>query len=91
MKSAYERAMEKLEAEAGPSKKLSDDEKALLAEIDMQLDAKIAELKLAYDAKLTAVAYDEAQTLQKELADEIASLNRQHEEEKNTIWNSDGH
>ena len=88
MKSAYEKAMERMEAEAGPVKKLSDVAKQHIAEIDKRIDAKIAELKLACEAKLTTASYEEAQTLQKELATEIAASEQQREEEKATIWSS---
>ena len=89
MKSAYERAMERMEAESGPVKKLSEDGKQRIAEIDKRLDAKIAELKLACEAKLpTASSHEEAQTLQKELATDIAASEQQREEEKATVWNS---
>ena len=88
MKSAYERAMERMEAEAGPTKKLSDDEKERIAEIDNRHNATIAELKLAYDTKLASAPYEEAETLQKELTSELAALEQKREEAKGAIWNN---
>ena len=88
MKSAYDKAMERMEAESGPAKKLSDEDKERIAEIDQRIDAKIAELKLACDTKLATAPYEEAQTLQTELASEIAAAEQQREDEKGTIWNS---
>ena len=79
--------MERLEAEAGPSRKLSDEEKQRIAEIDRRIDAKIAELKLSCDAKLSKAGYEEAETLQKELTVEIAALKQKCEDEKEKVWN----
>jgi len=90
MKSAYERAMERMEAESGPAKKLSDGEKERIAEIDKRHNANIAELKLAYDAKLASAPYDEAQALQQELTSELATLEQKYEEAKDDIWGSTG-
>lgn len=88
MKSAYEKAMERMEAESGPTKKLSDEDKEHIADIDKRIDAKIAELKLACDAKLATTPYEEVQALQTELASEIAAAEKQREDEKSTIWDS---
>ena len=54
MKSAYEKAMERMNAEAGETRSLSDEEKAKLADIDTRFDAKIAEISLSYDEKIAA-------------------------------------
>jgi len=87
MKSAYELAMERLEAASGPTRQLKDDEKAALAEIDRKCDAEIAGLKIDFDTRLAAVttqeAYDE---LRGELAREIARAEERRERDKNAIW-----
>lgn len=87
MKSAYEIAMEKMNAESGPVKTLSDEQKERVAEIDKRYDAKIAETKLTYDEKLSAVAPDDAQDLQRELSSELMRLDEKRETEKESIWN----
>ena len=47
MKSAYEKAMERLEAERGAVRKLSDEQKVRIAEIDRKFDALVAEKTLS--------------------------------------------
>ena len=42
MKSAYELAMERLEKEKGPAKKLNDDQRAEIAEIENKYEADAA-------------------------------------------------
>ena len=54
--------------------------RAELEKINADVQAKIAELKLACDAKLGTAPYEEAQTLQTELASEIATAEQQREE-----------
>ena len=44
MKSAFELAMSRLEKES-PTQKLTDEQKAKLAEVDSEINAKIAETK----------------------------------------------
>ncbi len=87
MKSAYEIAMEKMNAESGPVKTLSDDQKERVAEIDKSCDAKIAETKLAYDEKLATAAPENVQDLQQELSFELVRLDEKRETEKERIWN----
>lgn len=86
MKSAYEKAMERLNKEA-PRRSLSDDEKAELAEIDNQADARVSETRLAYDAKLAGLNPMEAHSLQEELQQEVARIEAKRESDKDAIWN----
>lgn len=90
MKSAYELAMERLEKESGPTRKLSNEQKARIAEIEKRFDARIAEQKLSYEDKFRAAdsmeLYDR---LKAELADTIASLESQRDREKESIWNAE--
>ena len=87
MKTAYELAMERLEKSSGPTKKLTDDQKERIAEIERVYSAKIAELRLSYEAKLGAVeSYEEAETLNSVLAEGIGSLEAQRDKEKDAIW-----
>ena len=85
MKSAYELAMERLNQES-PSRNLSDEEKAELAEIDKKYDAKIAELNLAHDSKMGTLDPMEAMTAQQELNVEVAQLNEKRDAEKDALW-----
>lgn len=85
MKSAYELAMERLNQES-PSRQLSDAEKAELAEIEKKCAAKIAELNLAHDAKVSGVNPVEAMELQQELALGITRLEGKRDVEKDALW-----
>lgn len=88
MKSAYEKALERLQAESGQQKKLSDDEKARIAEIDKQYEARIAETKMTFQARIASAAPPEKPAIQAELSEEIQRLERRRDEEKDSIWNS---
>lgn len=85
MKSAYELAMERLEKEHGPGKKLTDEQRAKIAGIDNQYEAKIAELRLSYDSKMAAEPH-EAEGLRQELAETVKSLEAKRDKEKEAIW-----
>ncbi len=87
MKSAYEIAMEKLNAASGPVKTLSDEQKERVAEIDKSYDAKIAETKLTYDEKLATAPPEKVQDLQQELSSELARWEEKREAEKESFWN----
>ena len=89
MKSAYELAMERLEKASGPTKKLSDAQKAQIAELEKVYEAKIAEAKLSYEARFQgASSMEELTRFQTELADTLASLETRREKEKEAIWNA---
>jgi hypothetical protein len=90
MKSAYELAMERLNA-ADPeaSRPLTAEQKARLAEIDRVYQGKIAEreifLKQQLDAMLAASNWDEAEKVKKQLAGERARLEEDREAEKEKV------
>ena len=87
MKSAYEIAMERLEKESGPSRKLTDEQKAQIAEIDRTYEAKIAEQKLSYDARIaSAQSAEDLEKLKAELAEAVASLESRSDKEKEAVW-----
>lgn len=89
MKSAYEKAMERLEQESGPTKKLSDEQRETLAEIDRKFDAQIAEQRLHYDGKIaTAASPDEYEKLNLELTTTLQSLEDKREREKQAVWDA---
>lgn len=86
MKSAYELAMERMEAESGPTKKLTDEQKVAIAEIDQKYDAQIAETKLHYESKLAMADYRQGAALQEEMAQELRKLEERREAEKEKVW-----
>lgn len=88
MKKAYELALERLNRESGPQKKLSDAQKAQLAEIDRVFDAKNAEKKLEFEAKIAVANYEDAERLRQELADELRKIEAERERRKDAIWNA---
>lgn len=91
MKSAYELAMERLNKEAGPSAKLTDEQKARIAEIDNKCDADVAAVKLEYESKMAAAASaEELQQLRRELNEAAASLQEKAQRAKDQIWEEAG-
>jgi hypothetical protein len=89
MKSAYELAMERLEKQAPSQKKLTDEQKQALAEIDNLYRAKIAEREVFLQAQLqkaraagNATEYD---ALQLQLSRELRRLHEECEEKKEKI------
>lgn len=90
MKSAYELAMERLEKTSGPTRKLSKEQKARIAEIDKTYEAKVAEVKLAYNPRmLSAASVEELDNLKKDLADTLTALEERREKEKEAVWNTE--
>ncbi len=88
MKSAYELAMERLQQSA-PTVELSDEQKAQLAEIDSSYRAKIAEKELFLKEQIRTArgggSYEEAETLEKQLAIETRRLQQDCEEKKEKL------
>lgn len=87
MKSAYERAMEKMQATSGPLRELSDEQRATINEIDAKCDAQIAQINLDFDERFsTAASAAELQTLRGERGLAIKAIEDKREREKNAIW-----
>jgi hypothetical protein len=90
MKSAYERAMEKLE-QAAPIQKLTQDQLGRVREMDEKFTADIAEREVYLGSKIaearTSGRFDEAETLQRQLAIEVRRLREDLEEKKEIIRN----
>ena len=88
MKSAYELAMERLEKSA-PTVKLTDEQKAQIAEIDSIYKARIAEKELFLKGKIEEAglnsSFAEFEQLEKQLAMEIRRLQEDCEEKKAKI------
>ncbi len=87
MKSAYEIAMQKLQAASGPSRKLTEDQKARLAEMDRVYDAKVAEIQLSIEQKIAAAAPEDQGVLGEKLTSELARLHEKREHDKDAVWN----
>ncbi len=83
MKSAYELAMERLEASA-PSQKLSDAQRAEIAEIDNLYQSKIAERRVFLNGEIARSVNNppEADALRKQLGSEIRRLEEECETKK---------
>lgn len=88
MKSAYELAMERLE-KASPSISLSENQKKEIAEIDSTFRAKIAEKELFLRDQIRkaqgAGNFEEADSLEKQLASEIRRLQEDCEAKKDKL------
>lgn len=90
MKSAYELAMERLNAsDPGPAKPLSAAQKAALAEVDARFKAKIAEreifLKKALEETVQRGEAGEAEKIRDQIVAERARLAEEREDEKNRV------
>ncbi len=88
MKSAYELAMERLEATA-PSLSLTENQKKQLAEIDATFRSKIAEKELFLRDQIqkaqSAGKLEEVESLEKQLASEIRRLQQDCETKKEKL------
>ena len=93
MKSAYELAMERLEKSA-PTVKLTDEQKAQIAEIDSTYKAKIAEKELFLQGKIKEAGlsgtFEELEKLEKQLATDLRRLQEDCEEKKTKLRASFG-
>ncbi len=91
MKSAYELAMERLE-KSTPSLALTDEQKAQVAEVDSTFRARIAEKELFLKDEIrkarSSGAFDESESLEKQLAIEIRRLQEDCEEKKEKLRRS---
>ena len=90
MKTAYELAMERLEKESPTSaKKLTDDQKNRLGEVDEECQAKIAERRIMAEKEIRDLQmqgkFDEIQKAQDELATDIRRIEESKEKKKNKI------
>jgi hypothetical protein len=88
MKSAYELAMERLQQQS-PSAKLTDEQKAQIAEIDSLYRAKIAEREVFLQgeiAKETAAGrWEELEKLEHQLRGDVRRLQDECEAKKNKV------
>ncbi|MCP5519478.1 MAG: hypothetical protein H7A45_19720 [Verrucomicrobiales bacterium] len=91
MKSAYELAMERLN-QTSPMKKLTDDQKLQLAEIDSKYSAKIAERELFLKGELAKAEmsgdFEAIEQLNRQIAGEKKRLETEREEKKEQVRNA---
>jgi hypothetical protein len=84
MKSAYELAMSRLEKNA-PSVSLTEKQKRAIAEVDSEVNAKLAEKKLFLEGELAKADPAEKDEIRRQLASEISRLEEKREREKEKI------
>lgn len=84
MKSSYEIAMARLE-KSRPATPLTDDQKARLAEIDSEIDARIAERRIFLEGELAKADPPSRDEIRRQLASEIARWEEKREEKKDKI------
>lgn len=84
MKSAYELAMGRLE-KIEPARKLTDDQKRRIAEVDAAIDAGIAEKKIFLGDRIAGADPHERPGIERQLAAEIARLEEKREHDKARI------
>lgn len=88
MKSAYELAMERLEA-ASPGVELTPDQKARIAELETKCKADIAAKELLLRGEVAKAEasgqFDEVTKLQRQLSDEIRRLEEKRDREKEAV------
>ena len=93
MKSAYELAMERL-AKGQPVVTLTDEQKKQLAEVDSTFRARIAEKELFLKGEIqkarSSGKFEEAESLEKQLASEIKRLQEDCEAKKEKLRASFG-
>ena len=93
MKSAYELAMERL-GKSQPIVKLTNEQKKQLAEVDSTFKARIAEkelfLKFEIQKARSTGKFEEAESLEKQLASEIKRLQEDCEAKKEKLRASFG-
>jgi hypothetical protein len=91
VKSAYELAMERLEKKA-PTVTLSAEQKQQIAEIDSTFKARIAEKELFLKDEIQKAqnggSFDEAESLQRQLASEVCRLQEDCEAKKEKLRKS---
>lgn len=86
MKSAYEIAMERLAQAGGASKKLTEAQRARIAEIEKRFEAKIAETRVSHESQIAAAPHEERATLFVRMAEEIRELESKRDRDKDAVW-----
>lgn len=89
MKSAYERALEKM-GSSSSAPKLSDEQKKEIAEINSLYESKIAERETFLKSKIAGAQakgdFGEAAELERQLSRDIQGFREELEAKKNKVW-----
>ncbi|HEX72379.1 MAG TPA: hypothetical protein ENN65_03585 [Candidatus Hydrogenedentes bacterium] len=86
MKSAYEIAMERLAQAGGGTKKLSEEQRARIADIEKRYEARIAETRVSHEGQAAAAAPEERAEILARMAEGIRNLEETRDREKNAVW-----
>jgi len=78
--------MSRLE-KSSPVIHLTLEQKQQIAEVDISINAKIAEKKIFLEDQITKAAYQEREALERQLVSEIARLEEKRERDKDKIRN----
>lgn len=84
MKSAYELAMSRLEKSA-PVTALTQEQKEKLAEVDSEINARIAEKKIFLEDQMAKSTPQEREEIRRQLVSELTRLEEKREREKEKI------
>ena len=88
MKSAYELAMERLQQQA-PTVKLTEEQKAQIAEIDSLYKSRVAEREVFLQGQLNKAAaagqFDQVEQIQQELSRDLRRLQEECESKKERV------
>lgn len=87
MKSAYEIAMERLRQENGETRRLTDDQKKRIHDVDEKYRAQIAEIQMTIESRLALASMEERADLEHEISERTRQLEDKAEREKDAIWN----
>jgi hypothetical protein len=88
MKSAYDLAMERLQQQA-PTVKLTEEQKAQIAEIDSLYKSRVAEREVFLQDQLAKASaagqFDQVEQIQQELSRDLRRLNEECESKKEKV------
>ncbi len=86
MKSAYEIAMERLTQAGGGTKKLSEEQRARIADIEKRYEARIAETRVSHESQAAAAVPEERAEILARMTEEIRNLEEKRDREKDAVW-----
>ena len=94
MKSAYELAMERLQAEQGNGPALTDAQRDEIAELEAKHKSAVAEAEIMMQQKVVEAQmkqdFGALATLSEHHAQDVARLDRKLEEDRKRVWDAAG-
>ena len=94
MKSAYELAMERLQASQGSEPELTDAQREEIADLEAKHKSAVAEAEIMMQTKLVEAQakqdYEALVSLSENHAQEVARLDRKLEEDRQRVWDAAG-